>query len=136
MNKIEALELELAARKLVDGTELDWWKAIRLRGICPFIAEPSFSHHAHKLEYEFAIGILEGKPVWEGDIYYDGNSGYKTVASEVHSKNYWAKCSWNPPKPATVMVELPIDFVRMCAEDCCMFTVLRDSSKKALEQLK
>lgn len=108
MTKIEALELELVARKMVEGTELDWWEVIK----CD---EGKFHNALSQLirpvnSYELALGIIEGKPVWRGDIYYHKtNKCLARIAGE-----YAAECSWNPPKPKTVMVELPIEYAKAC----------------------
>jgi len=81
----------------------------------------SFSHDSYM--YEFPLAIVEGKPVFVGDeLYEDGNKvvvvskhpncdslqwlgvgAFKDEALLGMPLEHW---SWNPPTPATVMVEL------------------------------
>lgn len=54
--------------------------------------------------YEFPLAVVEGKPVFCGDELYDDGEFF--VATSQMKNACWDDCSWNPPKPATVMVEL------------------------------
>jgi len=59
-------------------------------------------------EVEFALAIVEGKPVFKGDVLYykDGSSsGWHPCCSNQD----FGTSSWNPPKPKTVMVELLVE---------------------------
>lgn len=61
--------------------------------------------------YEFAIDIVEGKPVFRGDVLYctdsnchvcKANGTTKFIAGvEPFDPN---KCTWNPPKPKTITI--------------------------------
>lgn len=58
--------------------------------------------------YEFALGIVEDKPVWEGDELYFNGHEHKIKVDDEHdlSMPCW---SWNPPappKPKTVSVSV------------------------------
>lgn len=101
MTKIEALELELAARKLVEGTELGWWKVVRrdyMSVKSTFSNPPQFELYQLS-PIELALGIIEGKPAWKGDEAYwtdlRGTTHKLTVADGCNlTVHGW---SWNPP---------------------------------------
>jgi hypothetical protein len=60
---------------------------------------------------EFALAVVEGKPVFKGDVLYY-NSGVKIIADikeEFGDDLVYDKLTWNPPKPKTVMVELLVE---------------------------
>lgn len=138
MTKIEELELELAARKIVEGSELEWLAVIRHRPTKNNLAYPLevyFTEHV-----EIALGIIEGKPVWEGDTLYFP-SGESIIAKSYTALNIKAggvfDLSWNPPKPKTVMVELPINIVQEIATTHShgWYATINQACKKALEEL-
>jgi len=63
---------------------------------------------------EFPLAVVEGKPVFVGDELYGAN-GRKFAAHHATNEalfdsdnvgGYLNNCSWLPPKPRTVMVEL------------------------------
>lgn len=75
-------------------------------------------------EWNFAIAIVEGKPVFIGDTLYNSNGDRFVVTglcnaetafahTEPTNGDYYAAniatATWNPPKPKTVMVELSIE---------------------------
>lgn len=93
MTKIEALELELAARKMVEGTGLDWRKVIKLCG-----AVFEFRHYFDnpREDFELALGIVEDRPVWEGDKLYCGDFRF-TVGKNPLNLPPGQEFSWNPP---------------------------------------
>ena len=108
MTKIEALELELAARKMVEGTKLSWLAAVRHQ---PTKNSLAYDLEAYYIEHvELALGVVEGKPVWKGDALYCGSTRYTVVSThgELHGMPI-ASWSWKPPKPKTVMVELLVE---------------------------
>jgi hypothetical protein len=126
MTKIEALELELAARKMVEGTELVWRKVLRHKLDHTWISSGKRFEDCSFTYIELALGIVEGKPVWEGDTLYDSETGAVTLSFDCghpcrgDGKNIgwaWERLSWNPPKPKTVMVELPYDWVKFMATE-------------------
>lgn len=68
-------------------------------------------------EYRASIAEVEGKPVFEGDVlYFDGTCvAAKFIAHKATEKcivdkdgGCWSinRCSWNPPAPRTITVEL------------------------------
>lgn len=131
MTKIEALELELKARKMVEGTELDWTEVLHHKRL---EHTPIALEHYELSDIELALGIIEGKPVWEGDeLYYHE---YKVQANKHHEPCLigW---SWNPPAPKTIMVELDYDVVVHTAglrPDIA--PALTKACRKALEEMK
>lgn len=141
MTKIEALELELKARKMVEGTELDWWSVIKFRGFITAILEhpPLFTHGV--ANYELALGIIEGRPAWEGDQpYFRGNKVMLYSTSPYDFKDMgW---SWNPPtqKTATIRDRLTTnaeDFDAIVSELLAENEELRKASqKKEIDVLK
>lgn len=50
---------------------------------------------------KFALGVVEGKPVFEGDVLYCEGGSCKFQFGPIEGN--W---SWTPPKPKTVMIEL------------------------------
>lgn len=141
MNKIEALELELAARKMVEGTELDWWEVLCLshsNKIGKLFGYPEPTLRLYDLsQTELALGIIEGKPVWNGDrLYFTNKDGsyYQQIATTMHDFTLigWSR---NPPNPNTITVEkelaeikhkyheehqelLKIHHIGMCVAEC------------------
>ena len=45
---------------------------------------------------EFALAIVEGKPVWRDSVVFDKGNGTEFLAGEFPSSMY--KATWNPPK--------------------------------------
>lgn len=50
-------------------------------------------------------------------------------------KHTWSKCSWNPPKPKTVMVELTIEQAELGAK-LGLTTDIASACRKALEEVE
>jgi hypothetical protein len=79
-------------------------------------------------DWEFPLAVVEGKPVFVGDELYctdsecavcKRNGTTKYIAGGEFDSGYYQAASLNPPKPKTVMVELP----RAVAERItCRFT--------------
>lgn len=133
MKEIEAQRLKLAAMELVEGTELKWEDVIRHK--------PRKEALKARLEMfcigdiELALGIVEGKPVWEGDQIY--NHYGKAVAHEEDRERLdWSRCSWLPPKPNTAMVELLVTDVEMYVNAEFCGKRLSEACRKTLAELK
>lgn len=109
MKEIEATRLKLKCLEMVEGTNLKWWEVLTMVGCSEtFTSEPMLC--GPKNMYTTVLGIVEGKPVWEGDTLYN-----KITNQEFKVKNFtraFHTYSWNPSKPKTVMVELPLDYVK------------------------
>ena len=116
--KTEDLYLEYArVIKMCEGTSAKPWDCIKGKNgyyFCNFNTHPEFTSNPDK--YEFAVAILEGKPVFVGDkIFNIISDRFITVQPEdafanispVLSKVY----SWKPPKQKRTFmlngVELP-----------------------------
>ena len=84
------------------------------------------------------LAYVEGKPVFVGDELYT-EDGRKFIAPIGNSFGEYMtfgaghKWSWNPPKPNTVMVELPYDYVEVHSILTCD-TTLVNACRKALEE--
>lgn len=118
-----------------DGMERGW--SMHPSRELPYFASPS--------RFSFAIAEVEGKPVFIGDelYYFDrkiiaGAVINGVIANAAGGMNYSpSSLSWNPPKPATVMVELPYDYARnRAAQNCTPDATLVNACKTALEKLK
>lgn len=87
--------------------------------------------------YEFPLAVVEGKPVFAGDKMYNTNTGCEL---SVHPEwtTCWDSLSWNQPKPATVMVELPVSVAEKWAnpENFSLLSVtdVQEACRKALEK--
>lgn len=75
------------------------------------VALPDPSFNERPTTYEFALAIVEGNPVFRGDVLYctdnnchvcKANGTTKFIAGvEPFDPN---KCTWNPPKPKTITI--------------------------------
>ena len=97
--------------KMCKGTALEStpWLCVKYDG------EVMFRHPAFDVTpkyYEFAIAILEDKPVFVGDTLYDRTGdAFKVTEDCVAIGRMITICSWQPPKPKRTFmlngVELP-----------------------------
>lgn len=111
-------------------------------------------------EWQFAIAEVEGKPVFIGDELYSTNTGRKFQVHSTresrkeilllecydqgHNEFCVKQCSWNPPKPKTVMVEMRTEVAEYAAENWIRDNkwlgdnaiAVGESCKLALEKLK
>jgi hypothetical protein len=95
------------------------------------------NYDGNPISYKFPLAVVEGKPVFVGDeLYWRGS---KTKISEyANGLDGLQDWSWNPPKPATVMVELPrseVEYLASFENADCIFDVrsIAKSCRKALE---
>jgi len=91
---------------LVAGTNLLWWECCKINGDVFLNADYNFLSDG---DYEFALGIVEGKPVFEGDVLYTLKDGLKIHVKFNNDKSAfnqeWARTvSWNPPAPKTITI--------------------------------
>lgn len=161
MTELEATRIKLKCLELVEGTGLNWWEVVRWENT---LSKDTFMNECvaarclslyPAYEFEVALGVVEGKPVWEGDILYHPIYGKVTIRHSTRSTRYLkivgesgvellaSKFSWNPPKPKTVMVELLVEDAEALAYGCkCPITDLKrkqhgaEACRKALEGLK
>lgn len=109
-------------------------------------------------DYEFPIAVLEGKAVFEGDeLYSDSGTKFK-VGSRLRNKNgdflcivgyevlgavvscSTEYCSWNPPKPKTVQIDVPVEWAESRLFGTCQSAaasvMVDEACRKALGELK
>ena len=107
MKKSDVLRKEAELRDMVEGTDVEWFECVKQHGYF-FKSSPMFD--ADYGTYEFALAVVEGKPVFKGDeLYFSCN----TQSDKVNSgHNLTSGCwSWNPPKKKTISFngeELPM----------------------------
>ena len=88
------------------------------------------------------LAYVEGKPVFVGDVIYTPDDHQMKITDGVISAYGWPfhKCSWNPPKPKTLMVELPFEQAEIYADSYkdSAFTdgMLARAINKAIEKEK
>ena len=156
MKQSELLRLEADARDMVESSELAWTACVREyhRGE---------SHKVYALcegnkDYRLALAIVEGRPVFEGDVLYC-SLGFPFVASKLCNggtaiefdkltSTYYAesisKCSWQPPHHKTVMVELLVEDAEKFTRNFCgsyagesnFYHRVGDVIRKALGEIK
>lgn len=114
MKPIDAIRLQLKAMELVEGTELEWEDVIRYKPTKkPLAANFEFYYIE---DIELALGIIEDKPVWEMDEYWNGDGDHcRATGITLHVKEYWSTCTWFPPALKTAMVELLVEDIEACA---------------------
>jgi hypothetical protein len=106
MKPSELLRKQADMMDMCEGTGATWWQCVKYKNpFGEFIVLNNPILHTEDDVYVFALGIVEDKPVFTGDVLYF--NGHKTTAGRtLDFKHEW---SWNPPK-TTVMVngiELP-----------------------------
>ena len=99
--------------------------------------------------YEFPAAVVEGKCVFKLDVMYCGDtafivSGVRREASVFESLSpkprYYLieHCSWNPPKPKTILVEhllSDVEYIAECLRHCGDYSSrISDDFRKALEK--
>ena len=127
MNKIDALRIELKCREMTEGTTLMWYQAIKYEGRI-FAFNPYFNGIA--ANYRVALGVVEGKPVWEGDTLFTIQGDAVLAQSDHKYPGVW---SWNSSKPKTVMVELLVEDARFYSLNCFS---LGEACRRALRNLE
>lgn len=83
---------------MCEGTEIDPWVCVRVKGFGSFDKQPDFG--ADRYRYDFAVAILEGKPVFVGDEIYHPQLG-KTIVSEEAFQTFIGNYTWNKPTKRT-----------------------------------
>jgi hypothetical protein len=83
--------------------------------------------------YEFPLAVVEGKAVFVGDeLYHSDGYGPCIVDSTWNPRGNFDAYSWNPPKPATVMVEMR----REDAEKIAYLLEFQSSNRAARDAIK
>jgi len=124
---------------MCEGTGVIPFQAVKYRGtLSKYFLE--FSHPTE--DYEFPLAIVESKPVFRGDKLYNRNGseftahkitkfGTGAIVNEGELIGDVPKfCSWTPPKPATITVEL----LREDAEDIRMWPLQQYESLRNIKE--
>jgi hypothetical protein len=54
-------------------------------------------------EIRVSIATVEGKPVFEGNTYYNEYGQERSAQCKTWDKAYWSKCTLTPPKPKSIL---------------------------------
>jgi hypothetical protein len=94
---------------MCEGTDLMPYKCVNYLLDDKFCDTPTFA--GEPSSYQFALAIVEGRPVFEGDKLYDHEGSGFTVSSAGIKNDYQSRCTWNPPrKTITVTIPRPSDY--------------------------
>jgi len=107
---------------------------IKFDGIVSPLENCSFTGSLDR--YEFPVGVVEGKHVWLGDALWCG--GIQINVTDELFDVPRCELSWNPPKPKTVMVRLPVYVLEYIALDSWNSSQMIEAkyiAKAALEKL-
>ena len=85
MNKLVELNREYWGRvhDMCNGTGVKPWECVKQNGRTHFEKHPKFS--AQSDAYEFAVAILEGKPVFPGSEIYHKCDGEKVIITSINT---------------------------------------------------
>lgn len=125
MDKLAELNREYWGRihDMCEGTDVKPWECVKCAGKGDFKDHPKFIFNAEC--YEFAVAVLENKPVFVGDeVYFKHQDGHKVKVKGITDDGFFVgnlkitnlDCfgdyfTWQPPKPKRTFtlnsVELP-----------------------------
>ena len=83
-----------------NGSALKSWSCVKYLDV-QFEGEPEFDKAPS--DYMFALAIVEGKPVFPGDLLYEKETG-KPYAVSFNKKCGYEYLTWIPPKTKTIMI--------------------------------
>jgi len=85
---------------MCEGTNIDPLECVKCDGL-EIDEGPFFDWTVHS--YQFALAIVEGKPVFPGDLLYNSNTKKRHFIDSVIDKNHddW---SWNQPQPKKMVL--------------------------------
>lgn len=101
-----------------------WTMLVKYRDSIYGDTKAHFDFLVKGIKYQFALGVVEGKPVFTGDeLYHErigkvkvrGESGTFFKIVDEYGNEYKGSAynpetfSWNPPKPRTILVELLVE---------------------------
>jgi hypothetical protein len=130
MKDYEKLEVQAKLMRLVEGTDVDWEKCVKHLNR-PYLTS-GWNFESAFEDYAFAFAIVEGKPVFKGNVLH-----VKTIPQKPRVADYYKNgvifdeygigndikdCSWNAPKPKTVTIaghELPLPDGNEADFFCC-----------------
>lgn len=93
-----------------NGTNIRPGNCVKCDGLAVCSDHPRFNRYSN--EYELAVAILEGKPVFIGDTVYHKQSGIERIVNTSElSDDFEDNFTWQQPKPKRTFmlndVELP-----------------------------
>lgn len=95
----EQLFLEYArVIEMCEGTGVHPWRCVKLCGDNYWVSHPNFNQNPK--DYEFALAVLEGHPVFVGDRLYF-STGAECTVTEGELLETISVLSWERPKPRT-----------------------------------
>lgn len=142
MKEYEAYRAIADVQEMCEGTNVCWVDCFKSQ--IPFFMGNAIQSLILNMA-EPAIEIIEDKPVFAGDKLWVVNPeaiGFNQQFEiySVHTFKHKASWSWNPPKPKTVMVEMPIGLCECYANSHCIptleYEVFVTNCKTALGNLK
>lgn len=126
-NRADLLEAAAKSIRMQEAAGVEPVCKVRI-GICP-IKGLSFSDTFNY--YEFPLAVVEGKPVFVGDVLYDKRGD--PCKMQAHHNLNWKYWSWTKPKPKTVMVELTVEDANHLLSEYAPVTNIHIACRKALE---
>lgn len=138
MKQSELLRKQADMMDMAEKHGIEWKKLIKIR-IGRTDKYDTFDNYLEEcimddVDCKFALGVVEGKPVFAGDTLYTCGVPYRFRDGD----NVCDGFSWNLPKPKTILVELLVEDAEWAANNRSYFPYARisDSCSKALESIK
>lgn len=105
MTQAELFEEAARVARMVEGTGLKYWECVKYGGQ---IRTSPLTFVESADNYEFALALVEGKPVWKGDVLYSiiakGHNKFTVEGLDSHGLLHGGGfhttvniCSWSPP---------------------------------------
>lgn len=136
MKDYELLEQQVRVMKMAEKHGIDdWRKLVKVLHSGNYV-DLSVNHvFNHNYTYRFALGVVEGKPVFEGDVLWIGDKqvtakhredsiGWMTCADGLHRNT--KKMTWTPPKKTEPTSRGWRDVYRWMQEQGVRFECLSD----------
>lgn len=107
---------------MCEGAKMNPWQCVKY-GSDTCATRPSLDCIPDR--YRFALAIVEGKPVFPGDLLYNSNTKKKHFIDGVIDKNHddW---SWNPPQPKKLVLN-GVEFPMQCDDSTVHVTIPFDN---------
>lgn len=119
MKDYELLEKQASMMRMAENYGVDdWRKLVRIRFEDNTWRELKQCYmYVGDNHYKFAIGVVEGRAVFEGDTLYFKTNGHACEMTVYGMPiDGFDTVSWNPPALDTVMVELSVDVANIVAD--------------------
>ena len=115
MKESDLIRKQADMMDMVEGSTLKWYQCVKQNGRIKNKYD-SFGFKDDDI-FDFALAIVEGRPVFTGDTLY-WIAGFEITVESVNDGDVFdphgnsarlSSLSWNKPKPKTVTIELPLD---------------------------